>query len=235
MNQEANGDKFREFLDKLYTQVIEGAPQYGFEAVPSLANYYLQGTQTLTQKINNLIRMQNIKAATSGFVTNLGGLITLPITIPVDLAVSSWVQLRMICAIAHMCGYDLRHDKVRTLVYMCFVGMSLQEVLQKVGAQVASALTRKAIISLLSKRLIGEINKAIGVKLLTRFGTTGIVQIGKLVPILGGLVGATFNAVAMNFSGTVARDTFLSEEYGDYTGTAPLVITNLDNEDDDND
>ncbi len=51
---------------------------------------------------------------------------------------------------------------------------------------------------------------AVDEQLLTKFGQTGVVQLGKAVPLIGGGIGALFDGVSTNIIGNVARDTFVS-------------------------
>ena len=51
-----------------------------------------------------LIRWQNAKCATSGFIAGLGGSITLPVSIPANISSVLYIQIRMIAAIAYMGG-----------------------------------------------------------------------------------------------------------------------------------
>ena len=48
-----------------------------------------------------------------------------------------------------------------------------------------------------------------GFRLLTKFGEKGAINMGKAVPLLGGLIGLTFDSVATNTIGNTARDTFI--------------------------
>jgi uncharacterized protein (DUF697 family) len=156
---------------------------------------------------NSLIRWQNTKAATSGFITGLGGLITLPVAIPANIASVLYVQVRMIAAIAHLGGYDVKNDKVKTLVYSCLVANSAKDVLKDVGVSVGNKLAMNAVKGISGKTLI-EINKKVGFKLFTKFGEKGVINLGKAVPILGGVIGGSFDAYTTNAVGNVARDTF---------------------------
>jgi len=115
----------------------------------------------------------------------------------------------MIAAIAVMTGYNLKDDNVQATIFLCLVGMTLADCLPTVGANVSKVLTRKAILSI-SGEMIGKINKAVGAKLLTRFGTKGVIKLGALVPIVGGIVGAAINAATMNAVGNRAKKEFLN-------------------------
>ena len=91
----------------------------GTETAEELAESYLRKNSPIEKAIDSLIRWQNAKGATSGFLTWLGGLITLPVAIPANIAFVMYVQIRMIATIAHMKGYDLKDDQVKTFVFVC--------------------------------------------------------------------------------------------------------------------
>lgn len=46
-------------------------------------------------------------------------------------------------------------------------------------------------------------------RLLTKFGDAGVLNLGNSVPFLGGLIGGTFDGVATNTVGNLARNTFV--------------------------
>jgi len=214
-------DLFNKFYD-LSAQGVNANGIVGLESVQELAQDYLKGSGTLLQKVNRLIRNQNLKAACTGFITNVGGIVTLPVSIPADLACTFWVQIRMIQAIAYMCGEDIKSDDCKTLVLISFCGMSIAEAAIGVIVNVGTAVGRKAVISAISKQTIGKINAFFGVKLLTRFGTRGIIKLGYAVPIFGGLLGSGISAIAMDIAGNIARKNFLEDKkLENYTGTVP--------------
>ena len=47
-------------------------------------------------------------------MTNIGGVATLPVAIPANITGVAIVQIRMVAAIAHLRGYDLNDNRVRT-------------------------------------------------------------------------------------------------------------------------
>lgn len=161
--------------------------------------------------INSLIRWQNTKAATGGFVTNLGGLVTLPVSIPANMASSLYIQLRMIAAIAHISGYDVHEDRVKTLCFVCLTGKSAADVIKSTGVQLGTKFTASAIQKYITGEMIKSINKAVGFRLLTKAGSTGILNLTKMVPLVGGVVGGAFDGISTNIVGNTARDAFISE------------------------
>ena len=61
-------------------------------------------------------------AGVQGFVTSIGGLVTLPVALPANLTGLAIVQARMVASIAHLRGYDLDDPRVRTAVITCLLG-----------------------------------------------------------------------------------------------------------------
>lgn len=206
MANELTQGKIMDALDWAYNKAVTGAP--GFDSAEEMAEDYLSNDDTLREQANSLIRWQVSKAGTSGFLTGLGGLLVMPVTIPANIASVMYVQIRMIAAIAHMGGYDLKNDKVKTLVYACLAGNAAKDIFKDLGIVFATKLSTQAIKNISGKTIIA-INQKVGFRLLTKFGEKGIVNIGKAVPIVGGVIGGTVDATATKLIGNVARDTFI--------------------------
>ena len=196
-------------LDWAYSKAINGVP--GLDSAQDIANDFSQREGTLIDKANSLIRWQNTKAGTSGFVTGLGGLLTLPVTLPVNITSVMYVQIRMVTAIAIMGGYNVKDDRIRTLVYSCIAANTVAEVAKDFGLSLSNKLLIKAIKKIPTE-VIKRINQAIGFKLLTKFGQKGVINLGKTIPFIGGIINAAFDVVATNTIGNIARDTFIKIE-----------------------
>lgn len=193
-------------LDWGYDKAVTGVA--GLDSAKELAEKYLAKEGELHEKCNSLINWQVTKAGGSGFVTNLGGPITLPVTIPANIGSVLFIQIRMVAAIAHMCGHDLRDDRVRTLVFMCLIGDSITDILKDVGIAIGTKVTTR-VIEKISEKTIIEINKKVGFRLLTKFGEKGVINLSKAVPIVGGIIGGSIDAASTKIVGKVARDTFI--------------------------
>lgn len=202
-------EKIEQALDWAYEKSVNGVA--GLDSAFELADSYMKGDASLHDKVNSLIRYQNTKAATSGFISGLGGMLTLPVALPANITSVLYVQIRMIAAIAHMGGHDIRDDRVKTLVYSCLVANSAKDVAKNLGITVGSKIATNAIKAIPGKTLT-EINKRVGFRLITKFGEKGVINLGKAIPLLGGLIGGSFDAYATNKVGDVARDTFLTSE-----------------------
>ncbi len=204
---EITKEKLIKTLDWAYETSINGAG-----VLPSseeLAEEYLiqnNGDPLLAAK--SLIRWQTAKAATSGFLTGIGGLLTLPITVPAGVATALYIQIRMISTIAILAGFDVRSDKVKILVLICLTGTGTSEVLFKnVGIKIGEKLTKEAIKKI-GTEIIKKVNSAVGFRLLTKFGSTGIINISKMIPLVGGVIGGTFDAVTTKAVGEISIKRF---------------------------
>ena len=104
----------------------------------------------------------------------------------------------MIATIAVLAGYDPSDDEVQTMAYVCLTGASVSKICREAGVQ----FTNKFTISMIKKipgEVLTKINQKVGQRFITKFGTKGIINLGKMVPFVGGLVGAGFD-----FDGTSA-------------------------------
>lgn len=166
-------------LSMSYDKALSGIA--GMKGAEALAAEYMATGDDLEKQVDMLIRNQVIKCGASGFLTSLGGAITLPVALPANVLSVLYMQLQMIAAIAHMGGYDLQSDRVRTLVIACLCGNQLKEVLKQAGIKVGTTLTAKAI-QRLSAVLFNRINRTVTMRLLSRFGTKSAINLGKAIP-----------------------------------------------------
>ena len=93
----------------------------------------------------------------------------------------------MIACTAYMAGYDLQSDQTQTFVYSCLAGVAINKFLKKAGIKVGEKVATKLVQKVPGKVLIA-INKKVGFRLLTKFGSKGIVNLGKLIPVVGAAV-----------------------------------------------
>ncbi|MGB6327433.1 MAG: EcsC family protein [Halarcobacter sp.] len=204
MSEDITESKMQQALDFAYDKAVNGVA--GLDSAIELAENY-KNDDCLHGQCNSLIRWQNTKAGTSGFVTGLGGLILMPVTLPANITSVLYVQIRMIAAIAHLSGHDLKDDKVKTMVYVCLVGNGAVEILKNVGVEVGKKVATNAIKNI-SGKVITQINQKVGFRLVTKFGEKGIINLGKALPILGGVIGGTVDTISTNIIGNTARNLF---------------------------
>lgn len=227
-------EELMNLLDDLYKKIING-----FESVnPKLqiisppisviADNYLKKQPNPEEAAKSMIKNQIIKCTTSGFITGFGGIVTLPITIPANIGSVLYVQMRMIACTAYMAGYDLHSDHAQTLVYACLAGVSLNEVLKKFSVKLGEKVANNLI-----KRIPGEvlikINQRVGFRLLTKFGEKGIINLWKLVPVVGAGVNGTLDLIETKFIGNRAYKWFFANDFTLNTNEEPIEEIIIEN------
>lgn len=159
------------------------------------------------ESIDSLINWETSKNFSTGFLTGLGGLVTMPVAVPAGLG-SAWIiQARLVGAIATIYGHDVAEDRVRTLALISIAGDAGKEAVKKAGVDL-SQRAGKSALSKLPGRVLIEINKKVGFRLLTKGGTKGVVNLSRGIPLLGGLVGGTVDALALRAVAKAARQNF---------------------------
>jgi hypothetical protein len=132
---------------------------------------------------------------------------TLPVTIPSDAAVLYALSARCVAGVAHLRGYDITSDEVRSVVLLTLLGAGGAGVAAEVGAQLGTKTALTALKRLPGQVLI-EINKKVGFRLFTKFGTKGVINLGRMIPLVGGGLGAAINGAAMRSAGRYAKRNF---------------------------
>lgn len=192
MNNLLTVENLRESIDKVYEYSLTGLP--GLKSCYSIANEFREkySTESIDDKkpkaIRRFINNQLSKATTTGFITGLGGLIILPITLPADLVSILYIQMQTISTIAVLGGYDPKNEEVKTLAYACLLNYSIAEALKQAGIKAGNRFTIK-LIEKLPQEVIKKINQRAMQRLVTKAGETGIVNLTKLAPLIGGIVG----------------------------------------------
>lgn len=175
----------------------------------NLATEYLidQGYATDDERVDRLVKWEMGKNFTTGFITGLGGVITLSVGVPSALVASWLIQARMAGAIARIYGHDLSEDRVRTMILLSLAGDVAKDAMKDLGIDLGGRLPHQGM-KLVPGRALVEINKRIGLKLLTRAGSRGVAQFPKVIPVVGGVVGGAFDAVVCRMVGRTAKALF---------------------------
>jgi hypothetical protein len=182
----------------------------GLGILPSaeeVADDYLKNTASVEEAIDSLIAWRTTHAAGTGFVTGLGGIVAMPVTIPAGLAASYALGANTAAAIAYLRGYDIHSEQVRTMILLSLIGEAGKELLKNAGVTIGSKVFQNFIKQIPGKVLI-EINKKVGFRLITKAGEKGVVNLMKFVPVVGGIVGGTFDAFFVNSCGQTAKSIF---------------------------
>ena len=199
-------EQIMDVMSKCYQAALDGLP--GSKSCEELAREYMDRYKASTIAAKELINQQLLKCSASGFITGFGGLLTLPVTVPANVASVLYVQMRMIAALAAIGGYDVHSDEVQTLVYLCLVGSSLTDVVKSTGIKIANKVTTN-MLKKLPGAVLTKINQKVGFRLLTKFGTKGAVNLVKVVPVAGALVGAGIDYGSTKLIADKAYNAFL--------------------------
>lgn len=205
-NEVLNESSMMNVLDWCYDKALNGLPK--METAQELAEKYLRKNISVNDAIDEFVNWQTVKCTTSGFLTGLGGLITLPVALPANISSVLYVQIRMIAAIAHMRGYDLKDDQVRTFVYVALTGQAATDILKQAGIKIGTKMSTN-LIKKIPFSIIKQINKAVGFRLVTKFGQKGVINLGKCIPVVGGVIGGGMDLFSTRTIAKTAKKVFV--------------------------
>jgi len=162
----------------------------------SLASEYLidESYANDDARVAALTKWETAKNFTTGFVTGLGGFVTLPLAVPSALAASWVLQARMVGAIARIYGHDLDDARVRTKILLALAGDVAKDAMKDLGLKSGDRLTQRAVDQIPGRALV-EVNKRIGAQLFAKAGQRIALRFPRAVPVFGGVVGGSLDAV----------------------------------------
>ncbi len=130
-------------------------------------------------------------AGASGFATNLGGLVTMAVTLPANVTGIALVQCRMVSAVAHLRGYDLTDPRVHNAVLVTVLGEATVDRLVE-DRTIPAPPMALATAPVHDARIDSVVSAEVARDLLARAtGRRLATTIGRRVPGLGGVVGMT--------------------------------------------
>lgn len=200
--------------DGLVTRMIQQVLDVGldgagpFDSAAEVAERARAATGATESAIKKVMRRHVVGGGLGGLATGVGGFVTMPVALPLNV-VEFYVQAaRMVGAIAILRGYDVREPRIRTAILLTLVGSHADDVLARAGltggtGRMATLATRQ-----LPPASLIIVNKAVGFRLLRTLGEKALPKLGKGVPLLGGAVGAGFDGYLMKKIADHARDEF---------------------------
>ncbi|MDD4375532.1 MAG: EcsC family protein [Clostridia bacterium] len=219
-------EQISEILDSLYIKSINGIPKVSLP-IDDLVDDYITKNNSVELAAKSLINNSIVKCGTSGFVTGLGGFTTMIATLPANVTSVMYVQLRMCCAIAKMAGYDINSDQVQTLIYACLTGSAVADILKQAGIRFGNKFG-VAMVKKIPGKTLQAINKKVGFRFVTKFGETGIVNLGKIVPVIGGVIGGGIDVASTRVIGNNAYKIFIEGELPTNDNVEKEVIVDAD-------
>ena len=203
-------EQMLEILNSLYIKSVKGIPKVSLP-VDDLVEDYIKKNPNVEEAAKSLINNSTIKCGTSGFLTGFGGFATMIATLPANITSVMYVQLRMCCAIAKMAGYDIHSDQVQTLIYACLTGSAMSDILKQAGIKFGQKFG-VAMVKKIPGKTITAINQKVGFRFVTKFGEKGIVNLGKVVPVLGAFIGGGIDVASTRIIGYNAYKIFMKGE-----------------------
>lgn len=198
-------DSLTQVFDWAYGKAVDGMP--GFDGVGALAADYDARHASTHDAVTALIAWHSRMAAVAGFATGCGGFVTLPLALPANVAGTLYLQTRLVAAIAHLHGHDIRHPRVRMLVLACLSGSKAADTLRDAGIRFGTRLGRDAV-GWAAPVLYNKSRHAGHFAFLGTMSSRGIAGLGRFVPLLGGAVAAGFDGALTQMIGRTADRVF---------------------------
>jgi hypothetical protein len=184
-----------QFVHEAMRRAVDGVgplPPAAEAADAQLAEQHGDVDKAVHEVIENHLRYAGVQ----GFVTNLGGLVTAPLAIPANISGLALIQCREVAGIAHLRGYDLTDQRVRNALLACILGEDTVRSLvrkKRLPSTPMGIATAPAYDSHLDHLVAAEVAS----ELLTRVAGKRIASsVGRRVPVVGGVIGASVDAYA---------------------------------------
>lgn len=203
-----------EMAGGLLRQIIEFAidGNTAFPGAKATAARRLQERSDREAAIDALISSHIALASAQGFLTSVGGLITVPVGLPANIAGLAILSVRMIASIAHLRGYDVDDRRVRVALTLTMLG---EDEVRKLITEGKLPTTPLAVATApvfdpdleraISERVMGSLAGRLGGKHLA-------VVVVRRIPLVGGGVGAAVDGWLTFGLGGYAKREFVARQ-----------------------
>ena len=106
----------------------------------------------------------------------------------------------------------MQSDQTQTFVYACLAGVAVNQIIKQAGIKFGVKLGN-SLIKRIPGKVLTKINQRVGFRFLTKFGTKGIINLGKLLPGVGAVVGGGVDLVETKIIGKRAYKWFLESSF----------------------
>ncbi len=121
--------------------------------------------------------------------------------IPSDVAITLFSQVKLASTLLTIHGIDVTSDYAKPLVLAAAAGVTISEFANKLGTQAAQKAIQRALMAIPGKTF-AQINKVLGIKMLiSKAGERTLLNVAKVVPVIGSGVSGAVNGVMMNACG----------------------------------
>lgn len=207
------------FVREILDRAIDGIPPFKGAARSADAKLVLLGgdvEKTVKAFIDGHVRL----AGAQGFVTNVGGLVTLAVSIPANVVGLTLLQCHLVAGIAYLRGYDLDDPRVRNAVLVCLVGAEGVHDLvkkQKLPAGPMVLATSPVHDPLLNVMVATQVTTEL---VASMGGRRAALMVGRRIPLLGGGVGLVTHAMSTHQIGKYAATELRARHSRPMTGRA---------------
>ena len=160
------------------------------------------------QALRILQRDHRQLGAVGGFVTGIGGFFTMPISLPANVLEFYLVGTRLTAATARVRGYDIDQPEIRSAILLTLIGADSDDLLKKAGLRATGGTFSALAVDRLPAPALMVLNKAIGFRLLGRIGQGTFARLGRLVPVIGGVLGGAIDVYMLSRIGRQAAKEF---------------------------
>lgn len=197
-------------ITKLIAQVLAiGIDGRGpFESAAQVADKALARHGSVEAAIDAVVAAHLRGGAAGGFLTSLGGFVTMIAAVPANVFEFYVQATRMVAAVARLRGHDITDPTVRTAILLTLVGSNSTGILAKVGINLGGGTLSQLATRSIPRAAAMVIEKAIGFRILRRVGERVFSRLGKAIPVAGGLFGAGIDFAMMRGIAQQARAEF---------------------------
>lgn len=144
----------------------------------------------------------------NGFLTNLGGFVTMPVAMPANVVGFYTLATRMVAAIAHLSGRDVDDPATRSAVLLDLIGTDATKVLGNLGAFTGGGMTASVATRKLPPAALAAVNKAVAFRIGGRLGQNALSRLPRAIPAAGGVIGAGLDVMLLRKIAQAARNDF---------------------------
>jgi hypothetical protein len=196
-----------QLLDALLAKAAQGWGRW--PGAEQLAAQYRADSSYATagDRVEALIRWESAKHFKRSVTMGLPGGATGGATLVATFATSAVIQVRLVATIAALYGHDPQSDRVRSAAALLLLGTATSGQ-ASTGAHRTAATVVAAGIKRIPGRTLVKLNMRLGFRFVTKAGTKGVVNLSRLVPVAGALVGGTVDASGCYLVGQAAKRMF---------------------------
>lgn len=198
--KEITKERFLEFINTVYDKALAWDPKLRFIPAEDLAKKFLEKNIKLLDSpeykkktCENLIINQTKKTSTTGFISSVWWIITMPITLPTDMYITLLVEIRMILAIAYIWWYDLNVEQLRTYVFMILSWKETKDIFIRMWLKPLWKNITYRLIQRVPQKMLAELNKKIWIIMFSKFSTKWALHLWLAVPLVWWLIGGGIN------------------------------------------